>query len=112
MQTEQPIKRGRGRPRLDHHLADEPEYAIYRGARKRCEQPNRKEFKYYGGRGIEFRFDSYQEFIAAVGRRPSPELKLERIDNNGHYEKGNLCWTTQSEQLKNRRRWKVSNSNS
>lgn len=87
-------------------MADEPEYAIYRGAKKRCENPGRKEYKHYGGRGIEFRFASYPEFIEAVGRRPSADLTLERLDNNGHYEKGNLAWRTRSEQLKNRRRWR------
>lgn len=43
-------------------------------------------------RGIEFRFESFDEFFAEVGRRPTPKHSLDRIKNNGHYEKGNVHW--------------------
>ena len=97
------IKRGRpvGSTKANNK-SDTPEYKIYRGAKKRCEDPNRKEFKYYGGRGIKFLFDSFENFLTAVGPRPSPDHTLERLDNNRHYEKGNLAWVTRSENLKNR----------
>lgn len=78
-----------------------PEYTAYYGARTRCTKPNARSYPDYGGRGIEFRFSSYQEFLAAVGRRPSPDHSLDRIDTNGHYEAGNLRWATIHEQNRN-----------
>jgi hypothetical protein len=39
------------------------------------------------------------------GLRPSPVHSLDRIDNDGHYEKGNIRWSTKSAQMRNRRGW-------
>jgi hypothetical protein len=72
-------------------------------ARQRCTNPNHVSYKNYGGRGIEFRFESFKEFIEEIGLRPSPELTLDRIDNDGHYEAGNVRWATRLEQNSNRR---------
>lgn len=80
-----------------------PELYIYYAARRRCTNSCDRHYKDYGGRGIEFRFKSFQEFITEVGPRPSPELTLDRVDNDGHYEQGNLRWATPKEQASNRR---------
>lgn len=80
-----------------------PEYRAYCSAKRRCNNPNVKEYKHYGGRGIEFRFDSFEQFLAEVGRRPTPTHSLDRIDVNGHYENGNLRWTTVITQQRNTR---------
>lgn len=79
------------------------EYAIYAQARQRCVNPKNGGFHKYGGRGIEFRFSCFEDFIEAVGFRPTPQHSLDRIDNDGHYEKGNLRWATPSEQAHNTR---------
>jgi hypothetical protein len=71
-------------------------------ARKRCTDPNNLTYRYYGGRGIECRFSSLQEFIDAVGPRPTPAHTLDRIDVEGHYEPGNVRWATRTEQSRNR----------
>jgi len=80
-----------------------PELAAYWHAKKRCNNPNSKDYKNYGGRGIEFHFTSFEEFLSCVGRRPSANHSLDRIDNNGHYEAGNVRWATDKEQYCNRR---------
>lgn len=79
------------------------EYCAYTSAKQRCTNPNNPGYKNYGGRGIEFRFKSFEEFYAEVGPRPSPELTLDRINNDGHYEPGNLRWATWSQNLNNQR---------
>lgn len=77
---------------------------IMRGAKKRC---NNKAHKNYGERGIRFLFPdvetSVRWVIVNIGSRPSPQFSIDRIDNSGHYEAGNLRWATRSEQLRNRR---------
>lgn len=81
-----------------------PEYRAYCAAKSCCESPTNENYPRYGGRGIEFRFSSFDEFLAEVGRRPSDDLSIDRIDNNGHYEVGNLRWATRSQQARNQRR--------
>lgn len=86
-----------------HGQSKTPEYRAFRKARERCESPQDKRWDCYGARGIEFRFDSFEEFLAHIGQRPSAKLSLDRIDVNGHYEVGNLRWATARQQAQNRR---------
>jgi hypothetical protein len=85
------------------------EYKAYAMAKYRCTNPHSQGFADYGGRGIEFRFASFEEFIAHIGLKPSPDLELDRIDNDGHYEVGNVRWADHSTQMSNRRayHWKT-----
>lgn len=79
-----------------------PEYRAFHQARDRCINPEFHAYRSYGGRGIEFRFDSFDQFIAAVGERPGKGYTLDRIDVHGHYEVGNLRWVTMHDQNRNR----------
>lgn len=83
---------------------DTPEYRSYSGAKQRCTNPKAKRYQDYGGRGIEFRFTSFKEFITHVGLKPTPRHSLDRNNNDGHYEPGNVKWATPSEQNKNQRK--------
>lgn len=80
-----------------------PEQTAYYHAKTRCTSPKCAKWKDYGGRGIEFRFTSFQQFFAYVGPRPNDLYALERIDVNGHYEIGNVKWATYSAQAVNKR---------
>jgi hypothetical protein len=97
-----PTKHGEAR----HNANKTPEYRTWGEIIQRCENPKRVNFKFYGGRGIkmcdEWR-QSFPTFLAHVGRRPSPQHSIDRIDSNGNYEPGNVRWATVSEQIKNRR---------
>lgn len=77
------------------------------GAKQRCTNPNSGAFADYGGRGIEFRFPSVRAFaewvLHNIGFRPTALHSLDRIDNERHYEPGNLRWATRSEQARNKR---------
>lgn len=83
---------------------------IMSGAKQRCTNPNDRSYVNYGGRGVEFRFDSIEQaadwIIENIGYRPSKEHSIDRIDVNGHYEPGNLRWATHIEQANNKRAYK------
>lgn len=81
-------------------------YHAYWNARRRCTNPKDRAWKYYGGRGIEFRFHSLQEFFSTVGKKPSSRHVLDRIKNDGHYEPGNMRWATPKQSSENQRRRK------
>jgi hypothetical protein len=77
-------------------------------AKDRCENGNNKAYKNYGGRGIEFRFvDTRAATIWVLDNLglPPTGTSIDRIDNNGHYEAGNLRWATSKEQSDNKREY-------
>ena len=81
-----------------------PAQKCYSMARDRCVNPNSISYKNYGARGIEFRFSSFKEFLQSIGERPSKQHTLNRINNDGHYEVGNVEWTTWDKQVVSRRK--------
>lgn len=89
-----------------HGKTRTPEYRAFHEMRKRCLNPNSRAYDRYGGRGITICgrwLNSFEAFLEDTGERPSPEHSLDRIDNNGNYEPGNVRWATASTQGNNRR---------
>lgn len=82
-----------------------PEVAALYRAVQRCYNPNDKKYYRYGARGItvcaEWR-NRPELFVQHIGPRPSSSHSLHRIDNDGHYEPGNVRWATSEEQARHR----------
>ncbi|MBS0178326.1 MAG: hypothetical protein JSR20_06145 [Nitrospira sp.] len=95
-----------------HGLAGTDEYQSAYDAVSRCEDKRDQHYAIYGaiGRTCEFPGDTIAEKAAAmaeylvenVGRRPSRDYVLDRIDNNGNYAPGNLQWVSIPTSLRNR----------
>lgn len=78
----------------------------------RCTNPKNPRFSRYGGRGIgvcarwlhgENGATGFECFLADVGKKPSPDLTLDRIDNDAGYFPDNCRWATWKTQANNKR---------
>lgn len=86
--------------------------ASYRQMVRRCTEIGRPDGDRYIGRGISIAAEwlgprGFQRFLEHVGERPSDRHSLDRINNDGHYEPGNVRWATASEQNRNTRRTRL-----
>ncbi len=89
-----------------HGLSSSPEYWAWASMKARCLNVKSPQFADYGGRGISVSPEwvaSFESFIAHIGRRPSPQHSIDRIENDGNYEPGNVRWATSATQNRNRR---------
>jgi hypothetical protein len=86
------------------------EYIMWQNMIQRCYDVNFTQYKDYGGRGIKVYkpWHEYAKFLKYLlkylGRRPSNKHSIDRIDNDGNYEPGNIKWSTKIEQNNNTRR--------
>lgn len=95
---------------LTHGKKRSAEYNVWAGIKRRCYNEKDGNYHNYGGRGITMCdrwFDSFSAFYEDVGPRPSKEHSLDRIENNGNYEPGNVRWCRKDDQMRNQRtnRW-------
>lgn len=86
-----------------HNKHKTPEYKAWEHMKARCSNPMHPKYKNYGGRGIEVcdRWQDFVKFWIDVGPRPSKEHSLDRINNDGNYEPGNVRWATRKQQMNN-----------
>ena len=91
---------------LNGHL-----HLVYNGIEHRCNNPKSHAYLCYGGRGIENRFVNFRHFMQYVtidlcitDIAQIKGLQIDRIDNDGNYEPGNIRWVTAKVNANNRKR--------
>lgn len=92
----------------DHGKYRSPEYSSWQAMIQRCRNPNSPAWPDYGGRGIKVHEEwtgpgGFGRFYTYLGDKPTRRHSLDRINNEGHYEPGNVRWATTHQQAANKR---------
>lgn len=96
-----------------HFMTNTKDFRRWIGMRERCYNQKNKAYKNYGGRGIsvhsewENNFKAFYDHIIQLENYGKEGYTLDRINNDGNYEPGNVRWATRSEQSLNTRRAKL-----
>lgn len=82
-------------------------HRIWSNMKQRCANPNKRDFKYYGARGIsvceEWRQDFWNFYHWAMLNGYKDGLTIERVDYDRNYEPNNCKWIKATEQQRNMR---------
>ena len=77
--------------------------------KNRCYKESSKNYKFYGARGIRMYeswihdFKAFNDYVSTLDGYEIRGLTIDRIDNDGNYEPGNLRWVDMKTQSNNRR---------
>lgn len=96
---------------LEHGLTQTSFHRRYWGMVQRCTKPYSTSYKNYGARGIQcfwntfqdFKNDMYDSYVSHVSLHGEKDTFLDRINNDGHYQKHNCRWVTRKQQNRNTR---------
>lgn len=88
-----------------HGMFGTPEYCSWESMRRRCYNPNNKDYHLYGARGIRVCAEwnnSFEVFYKDMGARPDGTT-LDRIRSDSDYSKENCRWSDAKKQTRNRK---------
>lgn len=100
------MARAMGAGNITHGMTKSREYEVWHGMKQRCLDAGADDYKYYGAKGVsvcERWLNSFENFYADMGPRPSKIHQIDRRDPYGNYEPSNCRWVTPKEQQRNRR---------
>lgn len=88
---------------IKHGMSKTPLHNIWKEMRARCERSSHARFSRYGGRGIKVfeAWSDYQVFFEYVSPTYKRGMQLDRINNDGNYEPGNVRWVDCSKNVRN-----------
>ena len=103
-------KERRAETNTKHNMSDMPLYYAWSTMRSRCANPKSHKYKMYGERGIKVcrewknDFKAFYDHVSKLPHFGEEGRTLDRINDNGDYEPGNVRWATAKEQANNTRR--------
>jgi hypothetical protein len=88
-----------------HGLTNHPLYGRHRHMISRCTDPNSPAYPNYGGRGITVcqRWLDVRNFVQDLEPLYRPGCEIDRINNDGNYEPGNIRFVSSKVNADNRR---------
>ena len=95
--------------RENHGLVSHPLYTKWSLAKNRCFNKKGVQFHDYGDRGItvcdewSYNFKAFYDYMMGLPNAMQPGYSIDRINNDGNYEPGNMRWSTYHVQTANRR---------
>lgn len=103
-------ERAVAKSRVKHEMRNSPLYHRWTGMNNRCNNPNDPQYNNYGERGIRVcdawrrNFKVYHDYMISLPHALEDGYSIDRIDNNGNYEPGNIRWATKHIQNTNKRK--------
>lgn len=92
--------------RVDGKRVASKEYRSWQAIKNRCHNPNHKDYAYYGAQGIamcDSWLHDFSAFLLDMGRAPSVNHTVDRVDGDIGYCPSNCRWATREEQSRNRK---------
>ena len=92
-----------------HIMRTHPLYLKWKSLKARCYNINVSNYHNYGGRGIKVcdewsaNFMTFYRYMMSLPNALKKGYSIDRIDNDGNYEIGNMRWANAHMQIVNRR---------